>query len=242
MTGGRRKGRPRRRLRGLGCCFLVHDWLDAESLAGRKRYAEQSRATFDAAINLAADIAQDHYAPYNKHGDTEEPTLDGEKITMIGETADAMRVLARSGLISSTFDTSVGGMQLPHVVATACFARFQAANVATWSYTSLSIAAADLLCAHGSAEQVQAFALPMIEGRYHGTMCLSEPQVGSALADITTRAEQQGDGTYRLAGNKMWISGGDHELGEDIVHLVLARIPGSPPGVRGYHSSWSPST
>ena len=73
----------------------------------------------------------------------------------------------------------------------------------------------------------------MIEGRFFGTMCLSEPQAGSSLADITTRAEPQADGTYRLFGNKMWISGGDHELSENIVHLVLAKIPGGPPGVKG---------
>ena len=73
----------------------------------------------------------------------------------------------------------------------------------------------------------------MVEGRFFGTMCLSEPQAGSSLADITTRAEPRDDGTYRLFGNKMWISGGDHELSENIVHLVLAKIPGGPPGVKG---------
>ena len=73
----------------------------------------------------------------------------------------------------------------------------------------------------------------MLEGRFLGTMCLSEPQAGSSLADITTRAEPQADGSYRLIGNKMWISGGDHELAENIVHLVLAKIPGGPPGVKG---------
>src|ERR1700710_260234 len=73
----------------------------------------------------------------------------------------------------------------------------------------------------------------MVEGRFTGTMCLSEPQAGSSLSDITTKAEPQPDGTYRITGNKMWISGGEHELSENIVHLVLAKIPGGPPGVKG---------
>lgn len=94
----------------------------------------------------------------------------------------------------------------------------------------LTTANANLLLAHGSPEQVDTWVRPMLEGRFHGTMCLSETQAGSSLADITTRAEPRGDGTYRITGTKMWISGGDHELGENIVHLVLAKIPGGPAG------------
>ena len=97
----------------------------------------------------------------------------------------------------------------------------------------LTLANARLLLAHGSREQIDTFVAPMVEGRWFGTMALSEPQAGSSLADITTRAEPQDDGTYRLTGNKMWISGGDHELTENIVHLVLAKVPGGPPGVKG---------
>ena len=130
-------------------------------------------------------------------------------------------------------DERVGGLQLPQVVQTACFAWFQAANIGTWSYAMLTVGNANLLLAHGSDEQVDAYVRPMVEGRFHGTMCLSEPQAGSSLADIATRAEPADDGSFRLFGTKMWISGGDHELGENIVHLVLAKIPGSPPGVRG---------
>jgi butyryl-CoA dehydrogenase len=130
-------------------------------------------------------------------------------------------------------DERVGGLQLPQVVQTACFAWFQAAGIGTWSYAMLTVGNANLLLAHGSDEQVDAYVRPMVEGRFHGTMCLSEPQAGSSLADIATRAEPADDGSFRLFGTKMWISGGDHELGENIVHLVLAKIAGSPPGVRG---------
>ncbi|HWJ10201.1 MAG TPA: acyl-CoA dehydrogenase, partial [Nocardioides sp.] len=109
----------------------------------------------------------------------------------------------------------------------------QAANVATSGYPMLTMANANLLLAHASPEQVARLVPPMIEGRWFGTMCLSEPQAGSSLADVATRAVRQDDGTFRLFGNKMWISGGDHELGDNIVHLVLARVEGAPPGVKG---------
>jgi alkylation response protein AidB-like acyl-CoA dehydrogenase len=90
-----------------------------------------------------------------------------------------------------------------------------------------------LLRTYGSQEQIDRYVLPMLEGRYTGTMCLSEPQAGSSLADVQSRAEPASDGRYRVFGSKMWISGGDHELAENIVHLVLARAAGSPPGVKG---------
>ncbi len=213
--------------------FLLYDWLDAVALADRERYREHDRETFDAVLDLAETIAVDHYSPHNKRNDAEEPAFDGETITMIPDVKQALEVLAKSGLIGSTFDAAIGGMQLPYVVATACFAWFQAANVASWAYTSLAIANANLLSAYGTAEQIDLFVKPMIEGRYHGTMCLSEPQAGSTLTDIRARADRQSDGSYRVTGNKMWISGGDHALGENIIHLVLARIPNSPPGVKG---------
>jgi butyryl-CoA dehydrogenase len=110
---------------------------------------------------------------------------------------------------------------------------FYAANTATTGYSLLTIGNANLLLAHGSPEQIDRFVRPMIAGRFTGTMALSEPHAGSNLADITTRAEPQDDGTYRIFGQKMWISGGDHEIAENIVHLVLAKMPGSPAGTRG---------
>ncbi len=92
---------------------------------------------------------------------------------------------------------------------------------------------ARLICAHGTDQHIGDYVPPMLEGRYFGTMCLSEPQAGSSLSEITTKAGRQDDGTYRLFGKKMWISGGDHQLGENFVHLVLGKCPGGAPGVRG---------
>jgi butyryl-CoA dehydrogenase len=213
--------------------FLLHEWLDVTSLTGRERYAGHDRATFDAVLDLAEQIATEHFAPHNRRNDDEEPTFDGERVHLHEEIAPALKAFSEAGFIGAAMPESVGGMQLPATVAQAAIAWFQAANVGSSAYAFLTVANANLLLAHGTPEQVETYVKPMVEGRWFGTMCLSEPQAGSSLADITTRAEPQPDGTYKLVGNKMWISGGDHELSENIVHLVLAKVPGSPPGAKG---------
>lgn len=213
--------------------FLLYDWLDAAALTGRERFSEHSRETFDAVIDLCAQIAGERFAPHNKTNDVREPRLAGGRVVVNPEVKDALAAVAEAGLIAATMDAGIGGLQLPQVIQAACAAWLAAANIGTWSYALLTIANANLLLEHGTPGQVDRFVRPMLDGRFHGTMCLSEPQAGSSLADITTRAEPRGNGTYRVFGNKMWISGGDHELGENIVHLVLARIPGGPPGTKG---------
>jgi alkylation response protein AidB-like acyl-CoA dehydrogenase len=213
--------------------FQLYDWLDAASLTGRPRYAEHSRETFDAVLELAEQLAARYFAPHNRRNDVEEPRFDGTRVHLHPEVKEALDAFARSDLLGATMDAELGGMQLPHLVATACFAWFQAANIATSAYPFLTLGNARLLCAHASPELVRTYVPPMLAGRFHGTMCPSEPQAGSSLADVTTRAEPQPDGTYLLFGAKMWISAGDHELGENIVHLVLARVPGGPPGREG---------
>ena len=213
--------------------FLLHDWLDSDALTKRPRFAEHSRETFDGALDLSAEIAEELFAPHNKLNDAHEPEFVDGRVRMRPEVKVALDAVAESGLLAAAMDEGVGGSQLPQSVQTACFAWFQAANPGSWAYAFLTVANANLLLAHGTDEQVDTYVRPMLEGRFHGTMCLSEPQAGSSLADITTRADPQPDGTYRLFGNKMWISAGDHELGENIVHLVLAKIPGGPPGVKG---------
>ncbi|NLU70625.1 acyl-CoA dehydrogenase [Streptomyces sp. HNM0574] len=215
--------------------FQLYRWLDTEALTRRDRFAEHSRETFDDVLDLGEQLATRWFAPHNKRNDREEPHFDGERVHTHPEVKEALDAFAASGLLAGGLDEKYGGAQLPHTVSTACFAYFQAANIGTAAYPFLTLGNARLLCAHASAEQIETYVRPMLEGRFHGTMCLSEPQAGSSLADVATRAEPDGgaDGRYRLFGSKMWISGGDHELGENIVHLVLARIPGGPPGVKG---------
>ncbi|GAA1480012.1 acyl-CoA dehydrogenase [Gordonia sinesedis] len=214
--------------------FMLYEWLDVESLTTRERYAEHSRETFDAVLDLAADIATSRFAPANKKGDQHEPYVnDDGKVVLLDEVRTGLQTFLDAGLIAGPFDSSLGGMQLPDVVNRAAMAWFQAANAAMSSYSFLTIGNANLIVEYGSPEQIDTWVRPMIEGRFYGTMCLSEPQAGSSLADITTKAVPAGDGSYRVTGTKMWISAGDHELGDNIVHLVLAKAPGGGPGVKG---------
>ena len=214
--------------------FLLHEWLEVERLVERPRFRGQTRDDFDQVLELSERIATERFGPHNAVADANEPHVGADgKVVLVPEVAEALETFANAGLFGAGLDEQVGGMQLPFVVGSASFAFFQAANIGTCGYVGLTVAAANLLMAHGSDEQRKTWVPPMAEGRFFGTMCLSEPQAGSSLADITTRAERQSDGTYRLYGTKMWISGGDHELGENIVHMVIAKIPDGPPGVKG---------
>ena len=224
--------------------FLLYDWLQAERLTGAARYAEHSRETFDAVLDTCERIAREKYAPFNRLVDTEEPRFDGEKVILPAATLAASRAYAASGMLSAAQDYDEGGMQLPFTVEAAANAFFALASVSIDS-ALLTKGNANLLLVHGSPVQKAVFARNEFNGRFSGTMCLSEPQAGSSLSDVATRAVPDGDGfetdplgpRYRLTGNKMWISSGEHELNENIVHLVLAKIPGPDgkpiPGTRG---------
>ena len=213
--------------------FLLYEWLDVESLTRRPRFAEHTRETFDAALDTSERIATEYFAPHNRKNDDHEPRFDGEQVHLLPEVKSALGAFSEAGLMAAGQDYDLGGIQLPASIEKACMAYFQGANAATAGYAFLTIGNANLLLAHGTRKQIDTYVRPMLQGRFFGTMCLSEPQAGSSLSDITTRSEPQADGTYRLFGNKMWISGGEHELSENIVHLVLARIPGGPTGVKG---------
>ncbi|SEA39311.1 butyryl-CoA dehydrogenase [Mycobacterium sp. 283mftsu] len=214
--------------------FLLYEWLDVVELTKHEHFAEHSRDTFDAVLDLSADIATKRFAPHNKKADHNPPFVDESgKVVLIDEIKQALDDFNGAGLMASSFDERVGGMQLPNVVAQSSAAFFRAANPATFSYAFLTVGNANLLTEYGTEEQIDTWVRPMLEGRYFGTMCLSEPDAGSSLADISTKATKAADGTYRVTGTKMWITGGDHELSENIVHLVLAKVPGGGPGVKG---------
>ncbi len=224
--------------------FLLYDWLKVEQLRERERYAEHTRETFDAVLDTCERIAREKYAPFNRTVDTEEPRFDGERVILPQATHDAHEAYAASGMLSAAQDYDIGGMQLPFSVESAANAFFACASVSIGA-SMLTVGNANLLMAHGSAMQKQVFALNEFSGRWAGTMCLSEPQAGSSLSDVATRAVPDGEdfeadplgARYRLKGNKMWISTGEHDLTENIVHLVLAKIPGPDgkpiPGTKG---------
>ena len=213
--------------------FLLFEWLGVDELTKHERFAEHSRETFEGLLDLCEQLAQHYFATHNKKGDANEPSFDGVKVTTIPEVKEAWDAFAQADLLGIAMDERFGGAQLPVAVAQAAFAWFSAANASTTGYIFLTIASANLLAKFGTDDQIESFLQPMLSGRFSGTMALSETQAGSSLADVMTRAEAQSDGTYRLFGSKMWISGAEHELTENIVNLVLARIPGSAAGTKG---------
>lgn len=217
--------------------FLLFDWLKVDELSQRPRFAGQERFEYTSVLDVYESLATDLFATHNKKNDVNEPVFDGERVTINPEVGVALKAFADAGLIATSFSVEWNGMSLPSSIERAGVAYMMAANPGTTGYAFLTIGNANLLMAHGDREKVKPYVDAMIAGKCFGTMCLSEPQAGSSLADIRTRAVLSSDGRYRLFGNKMWISGGDHDISENIVHLVLAKIPDENgqllPGVQG---------
>jgi alkylation response protein AidB-like acyl-CoA dehydrogenase len=225
--------------------FLLHDWIGVSSLLQRARFADHSVETFASVLDTCERIAAEKFAPFNRLCDTQEPHFDGGRVHLPEATHAALAAYVGSGMLAAAQDDDVGGMQLPCVIEMAANAFFSKASVSMGAYTMLTSGNANLLMAHGTPAQREVFAKNEFAGRWFGTMCLSEPQAGSSLSDVATRAVPDGADfetdalgpRYRLKGHKMWISGGEHELTENIVHLVLAKIPDASgrlvPGARG---------
>ena len=213
--------------------FLLHEWLEVEALCAHPHFAMHDRSTFDAVIDAAETLAVEAFADHAARLDANEPEFDGTRVHLIPEVKAALDRYIEGGFLGAAFPEADGGLQLPYTISQSVAALFSAANIGTAGYPFLTAAAANLLRVVGSPEQQARYMRPMIAGRFFGTMCLSEPQAGSSLGDIRTRAVPRDDGSHAIRGSKMWISGGEHDLAENIVHLVLARIDGAPAGPRG---------
>ena len=225
--------------------YLLHDWLGVTALLSRPRFADHSVETFTQVLDTCERIAREKFAPFNRLCDTQEPHFDGVRVHLPQATHDACAAYVESGMLAAAQDYELGGMQLPCAIEMAANAFFSMASVSLGGYAMLTSGNANLLMAHGTPLQREVFARNEFAGRWFGTMCLSEPQAGSSLSDVATRAVPDGEGSeddplgprYRLRGNKMWISAGEHEITENIVHLVLAKIPDAGgkllPGTKG---------
>lgn len=213
--------------------FLLYDVFKAEELTRFPRYAEHDAATFNSILDTARGIAEDFFALHNAKADHHEPTFDGQKVETIAEVKTAWKQFADAGLLCAQHDYADGGMQLPTLINMAANAYFMSANPSTVAYSFLTAAAANLIQAFGTEAQKNAFVPHMFSGRFSGTMAMTEPDVGSSLGDLTTKAIPQADGTFLIKGQKMFISGGDQDITENIVHLVLARMQDAPQGVKG---------
>jgi len=213
--------------------FLLYQVFAAEQLTTMSGYQDHDRTTFDELLKTSERIATTYFEPHNAKADANEPQFNGKEVSTIPEVKEAWQHFANSGLLSARHHYEDGGMQLPALINTAANAFFMSANPSTAGYPFLTSAAANVIHAFGNDEQKNTFIPHMFSGRFSGTMALTEPDVGSSLGDLSTKAIPADDGTFRIKGQKMYISGGDQDITENIVHLVLARVEGAPKGVKG---------
>ena len=213
--------------------FQLFEVLGAKDLCAWPRFAEHSADTFRAALDAAETLARQRYAPHHRAADEQEPRYAEGRAELPPFVHQPVRAFANSGFIAAAHDAAEGGMQLPFSVAMGVWGLFKGANIALEAYTSLTTGVANLVHTHGTAAQKARYLPALWTGRWFGTMVLTEPQAGSSLADLRCRATPRPDGGYAIAGRKLFITAGDHELTENIAHLVLARIDGAPAGVRG---------
>ena len=218
--------------------FLLFDWLKLED---RLADTEFDRETVEAYLDLSRKLAAEQFLTHYKKADTVEPRIENGRVHVLPEIGAALAEFRDLGMFGASFSEQLGGMGLPYLVTSASYAWFAAANGSSMGYTMLTGANARLIAAFGNEAQIETFAKPQIAGDWFGTMCLSEPQAGSGLGDVrTTAVAQEADEfgiRYSLSGNKMWISGGDQDISDNIVHLVLAKIPNDdgtlPDGTKG---------
>lgn len=213
--------------------FQLREIAEIGSLMRFERFAGQDIADYTAILETARTIATEKFLNHYAKSDREEPVLRDGAVVLPPEITEAVKAFHDAGFAGAHHDAELGGLQLPWTVVQAAFAYFQSANIATAAYPFLTIAAANLIEAHGTAAQKDRYLGRMMSGAFFGTMALSEPHAGSSLSDIRTTATPQEDGTYAIKGGKMWTSGGEHEMGVNIVHMLLARIAGAPAGVKG---------
>ncbi|MFO0576335.1 MAG: acyl-CoA dehydrogenase [Polyangia bacterium] len=224
---------PNPLLRDADVEFLLYEVLDVLSLTRLPYFAGHDRETFDLVLQGARRFARTVLFPAYRPMDQEPPRLVDGKVLVHPRMKALFPELCGLGLVAASRPVAVGGEQLPSTVTTMATAYLMAANLSAYGYLGLTSGAAHLLEAFASDELRATYMRPLYEGRWLGTMALTEPQAGSSLADVTARATPHGDGSYRISGAKIFISGGDHDLTENIVHMTLARIDGAPRGVKG---------
>lgn len=212
--------------------FLLFDVFSISELTQYPFFEAHSRETFEMVLDTATQVADTHMYPFLKEVDRNQPQLKDGKVTVHPQLKKYLRELGELGLIGSGFSFEQGGQQLPVALGSVVDFIMMAANNGMM-YTGLTTGAAGLILAYGSEDLQERYVPNMLAGKWQGTMALTEPQAGSSLSDITTSAEPQPDGTYRIIGQKVFISAGDHDAVDNVVHLLLARIKGAPKGTKG---------
>jgi acyl-CoA dehydrogenase len=214
--------------------FLLNDVFQIDRLSNLAGFADASPDIRAAVLSEAAKLSEEVLHPLNAAGDREGCSRhENGQVTAPTGFQDGFKRLGEGGWIGLSAPVEYGGQGLPVTVATAVGEIFCSANMALEIYAALSRGAAAALLKHGSDQQKRQFVPKMLSGEWSGTMNLTEPHCGTDLGLMRTRATKQADGSYRISGTKIFISGGEHDLTENIIHLVLARIEGAPPGIKG---------
>ena len=213
--------------------FLLYEVFDVESLTQYEYYSQHNRKMFDMVLKAALKLGKDLLFPIFEEMDRKPPELVNGDVKVHPAVKAIMKEFGEGGWISSRVPLDHDGEQLPSLVADICEFIFAAANYSANAYAGLTFGASHLIESFGSRELYDTYVPRMRAGEWQGTMALTEPEAGSSLADITTMAEPTADGYYRIKGQKIFISAGDHDGVENVVHLMLAKIEGAPPGVKG---------
>ena len=213
--------------------FCIKELAQIESIAGLPGFEDAGLETAQAVLEESARFTQEVLAPLNRLGDTKPPKLDQGVVTTAPGFKEAFAQFAAGGWQGLQHPTEFGGQGLPKVIGAACTEMLNSANMGFSLCPVLTDGAIEALMTAGSPEQQALYIPKMISGQWTGTMNLTEPQAGSDLAKVRARAEPQSDGTYKIFGTKIFISYGEHDLAQNICHLVLARVNGAPEGVKG---------
>ena len=212
--------------------FLLHEVFKAEDLAQYEYFSGYDREAFNLALDSAIYIADTLMHPHLKAVDKNQPELRNGRVTVHPKVKEYLKAMGEAGLIGAGFSVEHGGQQLPEMIGSCVGFILMAANNGMM-YTGLTSGAAHLITSFGTTELTETYVPKMLSGSWQGTMALTEPQAGSSLSDVATTATPQPDGSYKISGQKVFISAGDHDAVDNIVHLVLARIDGAPKGTKG---------
>ena len=213
--------------------FLLYEVFDVVALTKHEYYSQHNRKMFDMVLDAAMKLSVKLLHPLFEEMDRKPPEFVGGSVKVHPQVRELMKQYGEGGWIASTFPEEFDGEQLPALVANCCNMMFSAANYSGAAFPGLAAGAARLITNFGSQELIDGYVPKMISGEWQGTMALTEPQAGSSLSDITTMAEPTASGHYLIKGQKIFISAGDHDGVDNVVHLMLAKIPGGPPGVKG---------
>ena len=215
--------------------FVLFELFETEKLSEYELYADFDRATYESTLNLAEKIAVEQFYPANAESDKTGCQFDPatKAVTVPACIKPAIEAFNESGFLTLALGFDDGGSGMPHIIRTGCMEYFMAGCMSATLYPTLSLGAANLIRVFGTEEQKSTYLEKIHSGEWGGTMCLTEPEAGSDVGALKSKAVKQPDGTYRVTGQKIFISSGDNDLYANIIHPVLARVEGDPKGTKG---------